>query len=191
MAVLYMTWKSGPEFSENSKNSENSEIPNKTRNPGKFARSKGQRGELEIKKVFILVMEQVQHKLVWELGENRKLSEAIKRNTLQSDRGGFDIINVPLLAPEVKYVEAKAINTWWKQTCNQAPKDKFPVLFYRCNHYPWMVRSYVSLQFPGQSPVFNWIVADYTLPEFMRWYDAVYSELLRREAGTTTTTLHY
>ena len=134
----------------------------------KNGRAKGQRGEREVAKLFIDCFQRI--------GRD-DLADEVKRNTLQSDRGGFDLVGTPYLAPEVKFCAPKALgataNAGWTQCVRQAKTNLFPVLFYRCNNMPWRVRSYVSLQFPQTGNTMRWIVADYTTEAFFDWYGAL------------------
>lgn len=183
-----MAWQTGPlpvddnvplvENSENSKNSKNLKNKRSNSQRGKMARDKGQRGEREIVKIFVLAMQEVETHLLWQLGHYVNLSNDVKRNTMQSDRGGFDLHGIPLLAPEVKWREDKGINAWWQQCCSQAKAHDFPCLFYRSNHQSWRVRSYASLQFPSKLQSMHWIVADYDIDQFVAWYKSAYREYL-------------
>lgn len=68
----------------------------------------------------------------------------LQRNTVQSDRGGSDIVGLPWLAAEVKNVEQQNtanLEAWWQQAVEQAQawstrqQPLTPVLFYikACN----------------------------------------------------------
>lgn len=94
-----------------------------------YSREKGKRGEREIVKYF--------KQLAEEYGFMDP--KYIKRNTLQSDSGGYDIANLPGLAVEVKRHERLNVKGWWKQCVKQAKKDETPILFYRQNRHPWNV----------------------------------------------------
>lgn len=173
-----------PENLKNSENSKNSKIPKSERTKsqiGKSSRERGQRGEREVLKIFVAAMQEVEGHLLWQLGHYAAVSDDIKRNTMQSDRGGFDLHGIPLLAPEVKYVESKSVGSWWKQCCSQAKQDQFPCLFYRSNNETWKVRSYASLQMPHKLRHMQWIVADYDIHQFIAWYKSVYREYLLME----------
>lgn len=166
------------EKTEKFENSENSEILKKNRG-GRKSRDKGQRGEREVAKIFIAAMEEVEGTIDINHWNNpdiraRCKSQEVKRNTTQSDRGGYDLSGVPLLAIEVKFCETFSLDAWWQQTLKQSHRGEFPVLIYRCSRQPWRVRSYVSLQFPIMSDHMQWIVADYSLEEFLAWYRVLY-----------------
>ncbi len=134
---------------------------------------KGKTGEREIKDAFISVMKLVEAEN-WLTG----VSEKVKRNTLQSDRGGEDLVGIPLLSVEVKRQETLSIEGWWRQTKGQADKSKLmPVLMYRQNHKSWHVVTYAQLWHPGYQANL-WVRADFSLPEFMEWYKALYREWL-------------
>ena len=95
----------------------------------KFSREKGKRGEREVARIIQDVVNDV-------FGEN---APRIQRNTLQSDKGGFDLVGLEDFAIEVKRHEKLNVKAWWKQTVRQAGKDKIPVLFYRQNNTPWNI----------------------------------------------------
>lgn len=94
----------------------------------KFSREKGKRGEREVVHILQAVVNEV-------YGEK---APRIQRNTLQSDKGGYDLVGLEDFAIEVKRHEKLNVKAWWKQTLRQA-KGKFPVLFYRQNSVPWSV----------------------------------------------------
>ena len=136
-----------------------------------MARNKGKRGEREIADMFIEVMKRVEHKL-WKKG----YSEEVKRNTLQSDRGGFDLVGIPGLAIEIKRQETLNVNTWWQQTVKQAGDKFMPVLIYRQNNKPWSVRTMAYLTC-GQSG--KWVVSDVSIDDFLASYEIHYAHILQ------------
>lgn len=171
---------------KNSENSENSEILNSKKKKIN-SRAKGQRGEREVAVMFIAVMQEVEAAVLAqfppELVDKTKFkSEEVKRNTMQSDRGGYDLHGIPLLAPEVKFTETFLFNDWWSQCTKQAKHKEFPVLIYRCKRMPWRVRSYSSVQFPGMQTM-QWVIADYTFGDFLHWYQGLYFEFITGQAG--------
>lgn len=98
-----------------------------------MSRDKGQRGEREVLAILQgFITEVVPHGTV-----------ALKRNTLQSDGGGFDIVADTGFFPyavEVKFQETLSVDKWWAQTVEQADKyGKTPILFYRKSRSPWKV----------------------------------------------------
>jgi len=114
-----------------------------------MARSKGQRGEREIVALLQAVVNEVytayNRKVISttesELVQYRTLEvPLLQRNTIQSDRGGYDIVGLDWLAPEVKRCETYQLSTWWQQCRAQAKPHQTPVLFYRRNNVPWRVR---------------------------------------------------
>jgi hypothetical protein len=146
---------------------------------GLSGQNKGKRGEREIKDMFIDLMDEVE-KDVWA---KRKYSEDVKRNTLQSDRGGCDIVGIPLLAIEVKRQEILSINTWFKQAKDQAAKlNLMPVLMFKQNRKQWRVVTYAGLSYPGYKAA-TWATAEVGLTDFLSWYKAVYREFLTVEQG--------
>ena len=109
------------------------------------ARSKGQRGEREI---IDLLQPHVNEVSIY----NQMDPPLLQRNTLQSDQGGFDIVGLPMLAIEVKRVESDtpgALASWWAQAVKQSTPTAEPILIYRMNARPWLVRMYVRLKLPN------------------------------------------
>jgi hypothetical protein len=170
-----------PKNPKNPKNQKNPKIEKseKSEKSKINSRSKGQRGERELAKLFIETMLAVEATLPEHYPFKHKLaSDAVQRNTLQSDKGGFDLVGIPLLAPECKFAETFTLDAWWQQTLRQCKPGLFPCLFYRRARQPWRVRSYTSLQNPGVGEAMLWIVADYSIDGFMAWYANLYREWL-------------
>lgn len=139
---------------------------------------KGKVGEREIKDAFIELM----RKQEIETGRTG-VSENVKRNTLQSDRGGDDIVGIPLLSIEVKRQETLSVNTWWKQCLDNALKQKAqPVLIYRQNRKAWRVVTYTVLQYPSYANM-SWVRTEMTFDDFMSWYGTLYREWLWTDYG--------
>jgi len=97
------------------------------------SRSKGQRGEREI----VATLQEVIDRIYGPHDTERPI---LQRNTIQSDRGGYDLVGLPWFAPEVKHCETFQLDKWWAQCLRQAKQNQFPALFYRRNHIPWRVR---------------------------------------------------
>lgn len=142
---------------------------------GKMGRDKGVRGEREIADRFIEIMESEEKKL-WVKGH----SEEVKRNTLQSDRGGFDLVGIPGLAIEIKRCETLQLGAWWQQCQQQATNGLMPVLFYRQNRQPWKVRTYTQIYLNG---IYNWTISDFIADDFFAFYSMYYEEYLKNSKG--------
>lgn len=138
-----------------------------------MGQNKGKRGEREIKDAFITVM------LEAEAAKNKQgVSDKVKRNTLQADQGGDDIVGIPLISVEVKRQETLSVNTWWKQCCASAMRDKLqPVLIYRQNRKSWRVVTWVLLHQPKWQST-KWVRADMDFADWLPWYRALYAEWL-------------
>lgn len=98
------------------------------------SRSKGQRGEREVRDILQKVVDEVanEKKMLW--------SPEVKRNLMQSMEGGHDLVGIPGLAVEVKFCEHPQVDKWWEQTLQQAQRVKgIPVLIYRKTRAPWNV----------------------------------------------------
>ena len=142
---------------------------------GKMQRDKGQRGEREIVAMFVEVMEAVER----DHGGMSKLSEMVKRNTLQSDRGGFDVANIPLLAVEVKRAETLSLNAWWGQAVEQAKNGEVPVLFYRQSRKPWRCVCYTALCEPTGEFI-KYVVSNILAEDFIIGYRKTYLKFLAK-----------
>ena len=86
------------------------------------SRQKGQRGEREICKLLA-----------------EKLGGEYKRNLMQTQEGGYDVLGLDGYAIEVKFQEKLQIEKWWEQTVQQASVERLPVLFFRRSREPWRV----------------------------------------------------
>lgn len=124
------------------------------------SRAKGQRGEREV----IDLLQPIVDEVTYDLGRKSML---LQRNTIQSDRGGYDIVGLPWFAPEVKWCEVKNVKLWWEQARKQAKEGQIPVLFYKSNHEPWRVVSYGGLGCDGA-----WIetTVEVDMHRFMIWF---------------------
>jgi len=155
----------------------NSEPPKKRKN----SRAKGARAERDIAAVFKATMEKVEGEVLTSHGIEATHSENVRRTAKPMFSQGEDLAGVPEISIEVKHVEANLIEAHWQQCLKQAKvRERFPVLCYKKNHRPWRVRTYTSLQNPSRSAVMQWIVADYDLEQFLKWYAEIYRELITR-----------
>ena len=170
------------EFFENSENSENSIVENSPKKR-KNSRAKGQTGERQVAKYFVAAMAKVEDDLLADLPLRQQekvvcYSEEVKRNTLQSDRGGYDLVGCPLIAPEIKFCDTLLLDTWWVQTKRQAKHGLMPILIYRKTRArSWRCRTYLSLQFP-EYQLGRWTVADIEFQEFLAFYQSMYRAYL-------------
>lgn len=104
------------------------------------SRSKGQRGEREVRDFL--------QKVVDEVAFEKKMlySPEVKRNLMQSMEGGHDLVGIPGIAVEVKFCENPQVDKWWEQTLKQASRaNSIPVLIYRKTRNPWQVVLFVSI----------------------------------------------
>lgn len=101
---------------------------------GLMSRNKGKRAERDIVKLLQPILAEEYAAKGLEVPE-------LERNLMQSHKGGYDIVGLDWMAPEVKHHETLAINSWWDQTIRQAlAKEREPVLFFRQNNAKWQVR---------------------------------------------------
>lgn len=91
----------------------------------------------------------------------------LQRNTLQSDRGGFDIVGLETLAIEVKNCQTFQLEKWWKQAEKQTKRGQIAVLIYKKNHVPFRVRMHGGVGFTEA-----WItcVCDISIEDFLKWF---------------------
>ena len=136
------------------------------------ALNKGKNGEREIKDRFIAIMEAVERNCGKE-----GVSAEVKRNTLQSDRGGCDLVGVPLLSVEIKRCEVLDINDWWKQAERQAKEHELPVLLYRQSRRPWKCVTYGGLYLFNDT---HRCVVHCSADDFFNYYAKLYLQYLHR-----------
>ena len=142
---------------------------------GTMSRNKGKRGERE---VINEVLQPVVNKVYSEFGVEPPL---LQRNTLQSDRGGYDLVGLDWFAPEVKRQETLNISGWWAQCKAQAKPGQIPVLLYRQNHKCWKVvmKGYLSIA-PG---VRIGAAMEFSLGVFMVYFEQKVRAELKKELG--------
>jgi UTP:GlnB (protein PII) uridylyltransferase len=141
---------------------------------GKMARSKGRRGEVEIRDLLQAVVTKVcDRRNVPEL-----LRPQIERNLTQSRGGGADLQGLDWLALEVKYQEKEYNTDWWDQAKRQTKQGQETILIYRRNFHPWRVRMYGFLGSYVKTPV------DVALDAFLVWFECRVEEDLVRKGKT-------
>lgn len=139
---------------------------------GLMSREKGRKGEREV----IAILQPV----VSELFASHGLpAPVLKRNSLQCDGGGSDIIattqegspevRLAWLGIEVKFHQQYAVSRWWEQTLRQCGQHQTPILFYRRNNEAWRVRLFATLAAGQQSIT---VAANVALEDFLRWFRA-------------------
>lgn len=103
---------------------------------GLMSRNKGKRAEREVVNMLQPVLDAAYRDAV------NDVAPILQRNTLQSDRGGYDIVGLDWLALEVKHHETvtpSLVDKWWLQ-CSEQAHGKVGVLFYRKNGVPFRIR---------------------------------------------------
>ena len=93
---------------------------------GKRSRDKGKRGEREVAKIF------------------RDAGYPARRSVQYNGRPGTaaDVIGVPGMHLEIKFVEKESVRAWYKQAERDAaasPEQKKPVVVHRKSREPWLV----------------------------------------------------
>lgn len=139
----------------------------------RMARNKGKRGE----RMIIDWLQPIVDEICLELSIKQVL---LQRNTVQSDRGGSDIVGLNWLAAEVKNCESQGpanLDKWWEQTKEQAEswsdhRTKLtPVLFYTSNHRPIRVRMMGALAVPeDQFAAWVYSIVDVSAEDFERYF---------------------
>jgi len=119
-------------------------------------RTKGQTGEREVIKLLQPIIDRV-------YDGTRQYAPQLQRNTLQSDKGGFDIVGIETLAIEVKRCETLNLSAWWQQTLSQAG-NREPVLIYRQSRKPWRVRMAKDIDNLT-------MLVDVSIDDFLRWFE--------------------
>jgi hypothetical protein len=93
----------------------------------------------------------------------------LQRNTLQSDRGGYDIVGLDWIALEVKHQEKLAVEQWWDQTIRQAKNNTEPVLFYKQNNVKFRVRLWGRMYVHGGNN-HQWHVIEISPESFLAYF---------------------
>ena len=121
-------------------------------------RTKGQTGEREVIKLLQPIIDRV-------YDDARQYAPQLQRNTLQSDKGGFDIVGIESqpLRFEVKRCETLNLSAWWQQTLKQAG-NREPVLIYQQSRKPWRVRMTKDIDNLT-------MLVDVSIDNFLRWLE--------------------
>lgn len=129
--------------------------------------NKGKNGEREVVHLLIAALEDLMQSAWLPNDEMERLRKVVQRNQNQSAEGGGDILLFGL-AIEVKRQETLSIDTWWKQTCKSAERNKdMPILIYRQNRKSWYVVMDGYLEIPHQLVATRVTIE---LPDFVRWF---------------------
>jgi len=137
-----------------------------------MSRNKGKRGEREIITLLQPLVDQVYE-------ANELDAPVLKRNTLQSDGGGFDIVGLDWIALEVKYHETFQVEKWWEQCMRQAGPGQMPVLVYRRNGMrTWLVR---MLGFVGEPSCGHTVPVSVRWEDFLLWFRTRLAKELKNE----------
>jgi len=131
---------------------------------GSKSRDKGQRAERAV----IGLLQPVVNETYMERGLEPPI---LQRNTLQSDRGGYDITGLPWIALEVKHQEQLAVDKWWDQTIKQAKNNTEPVLFYKQNNIKFRVRLWARIYIHGGHN-HQWHVVEMSPESFIDYFKA-------------------
>ena len=141
-------------------------LTNQTNDMAKInSRSKGQRGEREICKFL-----QEATNEVYDYHETPN-APVIERNQLQSNNGGYDLLGIDWLAPEVKMCETFLLDKWWDQTLRQCAPNQVPVLIYRKSRVKWRVRMLGSI-FINRGGNSHGCIVDIALDDFRIWFQS-------------------
>ena len=138
----------------------------------KKSRDKGKRGERAV----IDWLQPVLNKLTKQIGVKPVL---LQRNTVQSDRGGTDIIGLRWMGAEVKNCEKQnvsSLNDWWAQCVEQAEewsepgRPLTPVLFYTKAFAPIRVRLPGAIWCPHAQGVHVATMVDVSAEDFEAYF---------------------
>lgn len=136
---------------------------------GKFANSKGKRGEREAVKA-------LQPSITGVYEERGLTPPLLFRNQNQSANGGYDIDGISWMALEIKRCETLQINKWWKQAVRQANPEQVPVLMYRQNSKKWNIVMYGYIEVEQSCRIKARITID--LPTFLIYFETKMGRLL-------------
>jgi hypothetical protein len=138
------------------------------------SRNKGKRGEREVINMLQPIVDM--------LCKNAEVERIVlERDLMQSGRGGHDVVGLPGLAIEVKNCKTLALESWWKQTLQQAGSDKEPILFYKVARVGWRVRARLLVMASGSRAR---VIADIDLAQYLTIFASIaFREIL--EHGKT------
>lgn len=105
------------------------------------SRAKGQRAEREI----IHILQPIIDAAYNRVGRADDIPR-LERNQNQSAVGGYDIVGLTWLAPEIKNQATLAVDAWWAQCLKQAKKGQKPVLMWKLRGGKWRVRFYADIE---------------------------------------------
>ena len=167
--AAYQLLRKGEPLTNNKENLTKTEIETMSDKPKINSRSKGQRGEREVVKLLQAACDEV-------YSHYGLTAPFIERNQNQTNEGGYDLIGLPFLAPEVKMCERFQLDKWWEQCEGQATKGELPVLFYRKSRVKWRVRMYGFFVVDKHNR--RKYVADISIDDFLDWLKfMIYSNL--------------
>jgi hypothetical protein len=132
------------------------------------SRSKGQRGEREVRDILQKVMDEVGREM------DLPFVPEVKRNLMQSMEGGHDLVGIPGLAVEVKFCETLQQEKWWDQAVVQGSRaGADPVLLYRKRNVKWRARLWGMLGISdyGHEDCFIAHPVDVSMDEFLTWFE--------------------
>jgi len=138
---------------------------------GKFANSKGKRGEREA----VNVLQPTIDKVYAARGLD---APKMYRNQNQSADGGYDLAcdATQWMALEIKRCETLQINKWWKQCVSQGSPEQVPVLLYRQSRKRWQCVMYGYLTVGSGLRVKSRVHVD--LDTFLTYFEAKLSVML-------------
>lgn len=144
---------------------------------GKMSRNKGQRAERQ----FISMLQAV---VDWHYRGAELPAPELKRNLMQTQNGGYDVVGLEWAAIEVKHQETLSINSWWEQTIRQCGDNQIPILAYKQNRRSWRVMTIGALDGPGTIPSFQMQTpVDITIERFLDWFSRVIALQVGQESG--------
>lgn len=124
---------------------------------------KGKQNEREVKNLLQAAVDSV------AVDYPELTAPSLQRNTLQSAIGGYDIVGIDWLALEVKAHATLNVNSWWKQTVQQAGPGQLPVLAYKITRRGWWVVT--EMQLPVADKTFK-CRAEITMESFLVYFKA-------------------
>lgn len=130
-----------------------------------FAQCKGIRAE----RAAIDLLQPIVVNIYRNAGYPEEEIPCLQRNTLQSDKGGFDVVGLTWIALEIKHQESLSLKQWWVQCIKQSKKGQTPVLMYKQNRVAWRVRMLGNLPVGDQSTS---AVVDISLEDFLEYFEA-------------------
>lgn len=154
---------------------------------GRMSQNKGKQGEREVAMLLRAILKKACLDNGYEEEAAERKANGVRRNSLQSANGGFDLVGVPGMAVEVKRQETLKVEEWWRQCVEQCKEENeregtnlIPVLLFRQNGKQWRCLTWVWL--PVDKKVVK-VRGEIGMEEFKGWAYWLFRALVGQGQG--------